>query len=76
MRPIDSNKSIMEGARNWSNHCDFLEVRFSDAADHGRETQQDAGADVSALARDLDEVVDALYALTWKEIKIVEHFAK
>ena len=34
--------------------------------------QRDAGADVSALERELDELVYALYALTPEEIKLVE----
>jgi hypothetical protein len=34
--------------------------------------QRDAGADVSALERELDELVYALYGLTPEEIKIVE----
>jgi hypothetical protein len=33
---------------------------------------EDAGADVSALERELDELVYALYALTPEEIKIVK----
>jgi hypothetical protein len=38
--------------------------------------QRDAGADVSALERELDELVYALYALTPEEIKIVQGTAK
>ena len=38
--------------------------------------QRDAGADVSALERELDELVSALYGLTPEEIKIVEGAAK
>jgi uncharacterized protein with PhoU and TrkA domain len=34
--------------------------------------QRDAAADVSALERELDELVYALYALKPEEIKIVE----
>ena len=34
--------------------------------------QRDAGADMSALERELDELVCALYALTPEEIKLVE----
>jgi hypothetical protein len=34
--------------------------------------QRDAGADVSALERELDELAYALYALTPEEIKLVE----
>jgi hypothetical protein len=34
--------------------------------------QRDAGADVSALEREIDELVYALYGLTPEEIKIVE----
>ena len=34
--------------------------------------QRDAGADVSAWERELDELVYALYALTSEEIKTVE----
>ena len=34
--------------------------------------QRDASADVSALERDLDELVYALYALTPEEIQLVE----
>jgi hypothetical protein len=37
---------------------------------------QDASADVSALERELDELVYALYGLTPEEIKIVEGAAK
>jgi hypothetical protein len=37
---------------------------------------QDASADVSALEREIDELVYALYALTPEEIKIVESTAK
>ena len=37
---------------------------------------QDASADVSALEREVDELVYALYALTPEEIKIVEEAAK
>ena len=33
---------------------------------------RDAGADVSALEREIDELVYALYGLTPKEIKLVE----
>jgi len=38
--------------------------------------RRDAGADVSALEHELDELVYALYGLTPKEIKIVEDSAK
>jgi adenine-specific DNA-methyltransferase len=38
--------------------------------------QRDAGVDVSALEREIDELVYALYALTPEEIKIVEGTAK
>jgi adenine-specific DNA-methyltransferase len=38
--------------------------------------QRDVGADVSALERELDELVSALYALTPEEIKLVESAAK
>jgi hypothetical protein len=38
--------------------------------------QRGAGADVSALERELDELVYALYGLTPEEIKIVEEAAK
>jgi type II secretory pathway predicted ATPase ExeA len=38
--------------------------------------QRDAGADVTALERELDELVYALYALTPEEIKIVEGATK
>jgi hypothetical protein len=38
--------------------------------------QRDAGADVSALERELDELVYALYGLTPEEIKIVEGATK
>ena len=38
--------------------------------------QRDVGADVSALERELDELVYALYALTPEEIKLVESAAK
>jgi hypothetical protein len=38
--------------------------------------QRDAGADVSALEREMDEWVHALYGLTPEEIKIVEGSAK
>lgn len=34
--------------------------------------QRDAGADVSALEQELDELVSALYALTPEEMKLVE----
>ena len=34
--------------------------------------QRDAGADVSALEREIDELVYALYGLTPEEIKLVE----
>jgi len=34
--------------------------------------QRDAGADVSAWERELDELVSALYGLTPEEIKLVE----
>ncbi|MEK7683876.1 MAG: hypothetical protein AAB466_00475 [Verrucomicrobiota bacterium] len=34
--------------------------------------QRDAGADVSAVERELDEWVSALYGLTPEEIKLVE----
>ena len=34
--------------------------------------QRDAGADVNALERELDESVYALYGLTPEEIKLVE----
>jgi len=37
--------------------------------------QRDAGSDVSALEREIDELVYALYALTPEEIKIVEDSA-
>jgi hypothetical protein len=38
--------------------------------------QRDAGMDVSALEREIDELVYALYGLTPDEIKIVEESAK
>ena len=38
--------------------------------------QRDAGADVSALERELDELVYALYALTPEEIKLVQEATK
>ena len=38
--------------------------------------QRDAGADVSALEREIDQLVYALYGLTPDEIKIVEDSAK
>ena len=38
--------------------------------------QRDAKADVSALERELDELVYALYGLTPEEIKIVEGAGK
>ena len=38
--------------------------------------QRDAGADVSALERELDELVYALYGLTPDEIKLVQESAK
>jgi hypothetical protein len=38
--------------------------------------QRDAGADVSALEREIDELVYGLYGLTRDEIKIVEESAK
>ena len=38
--------------------------------------QRDAGADVSALEREIDELVYALYGLTSAEIKLVEGAAK
>ena len=38
--------------------------------------QRDAGADVSALERELDQLVYALYGLTPEEIKLVEGSAK
>ena len=38
--------------------------------------QRDAGADTSALERDIDELVYALYGLTPDEIKLVEGGAK
>ena len=38
--------------------------------------QRDAGADVSALERELDELVYALYGLTPEEIQLVEGAAK
>jgi hypothetical protein len=38
--------------------------------------QRDAGADVSALKREIDELVYALYGLTPEEIKLVEGSAK
>jgi hypothetical protein len=38
--------------------------------------QRDAGADVSALEREIDELVYALYGLTPKEIKLVEEASK
>ena len=38
--------------------------------------QRDAGADVSALEREMDELVSALYGLTPGEIKLVEGAAK
>ena len=34
--------------------------------------QRDAGADVSALEREIDELVYALYGLTPEEIQLVE----
>ena len=34
--------------------------------------ERDAGADVSALEREIDELVYALYGLTTDEIKLVE----
>ena len=37
---------------------------------------QDAGADVSALEQEIDELVYALYALTPEEIQIVKGTAK
>jgi hypothetical protein len=38
--------------------------------------QQDAGADVSALEREIDPLVYALYGMTTDEITIVEDSAK
>ena len=38
--------------------------------------QRDAGADVSALEREIDAAVHALYALTPEEIQLVEGTAK
>ena len=38
--------------------------------------QRDAGADVSAMEREIDELVYALYGLTNDEIKIVEEADK
>ena len=38
--------------------------------------QRDAGADVSALERELDELAYALYALTPEEIQLVQGTAK
>jgi hypothetical protein len=38
--------------------------------------QRDAGADTSALEREIDELVYALYGLTAEEIKLVEGAAK
>ena len=38
--------------------------------------QRDAGADVSAWERELDDLVFALYALTPDEIKLVEGAAE
>jgi hypothetical protein len=38
--------------------------------------QRDAGADVSALEREIDQHVYALYSLTPDEIKIVEDSAR
>ena len=38
--------------------------------------QRDAEADTSALERELDELVSALYGLTPEEIQIVEGAAK
>ena len=38
--------------------------------------QRDAAADVSALEREIDELVYALYGLTQEEIKIVEGATK
>ena len=38
--------------------------------------QRDAEADVSALEREIDELVYALYALTPEEIKLVQGAAK
>ena len=38
--------------------------------------QRDAGADTSALERELDELVSALYGLTPEEIQLVEGAAK
>jgi hypothetical protein len=38
--------------------------------------QRDAGADVSALEREIDELVYALYGLTPEEIQLVERSAK
>ena len=38
--------------------------------------QRDAGADVSALVRELDELVYVLYGLTPEEIKFVEERAE
>ncbi len=39
-------------------------------------TQRDAEADVSALEREIDELVYALYGLTPEEIKLVEGSVK
>ena len=38
--------------------------------------QRDAGADVSALEREIDQLVSALYGLTPEEIQLVEGAAK
>lgn len=38
--------------------------------------QRDAGADVSALEREIDALVHALYALTPEEIQLVESPAR
>lgn len=38
--------------------------------------QRDAGADMSALEREIDQLVYALYGLTPEEIQIVEGTAK
>ena len=38
--------------------------------------QRDAGADVSELEREIDELVYALYGVTPEEIKLVEGTAK
>ena len=42
----------------------------------GESAQRDAGAEVSALEREIDELVYALYDLKPEEIKIVEKAAR